>query len=341
MPASDALAQRAMLAEELTSGPYERFLADMVPSMQNPDVGAPMVPRHWTWEHVRDDMLLALRASETYYITPDMMSLAVAGMETLPEDAVVRKESPMSSHGFMWMPAALRIVDVRGYVLAVNAVLWAEGPDGVLVWMFADKYDPLNDAFQRAKGYEVSKHGHLIPRLTPWGALYIKYGQPLPKSLKLKGQRPVPPDVPVQVVEKDGSVAWLIGDGGMSPEDMQPVRAPADEALFLTVVWRLMRQTIVDVREEEVDKRSRRLAQRHLNAERHVTVIALRHKESRRDGDRTWSLDHRFLVRGHWRHQWYGSGEHRWQDWVWIAPFIKGPEGAPLIVTDKVNALVR
>ena len=43
---------------------------------------------------------------------------------------------------------------------------------------------------------------------------------------------------------------------------------------------------------------------------------------------------HRWVVRGHWRQQFYastGTNAPRW-----IAPFLKGPEGAPLLTAPKV-----
>jgi len=43
---------------------------------------------------------------------------------------------------------------------------------------------------------------------------------------------------------------------------------------------------------------------------------------------------HRWVVRGHWRAQWYSaSEEHRT---VYIAPYLKGPEGAPLLTQPKI-----
>jgi hypothetical protein len=46
-------------------------------------------------------------------------------------------------------------------------------------------------------------------------------------------------------------------------------------------------------------------------------------------------LHHRFVVRGHWRNQAVGVGrtDHRL---TYIAPFVKGPEGAPFVGKDKV-----
>ncbi|NDL58614.1 hypothetical protein [Phytoactinopolyspora mesophila] len=45
---------------------------------------------------------------------------------------------------------------------------------------------------------------------------------------------------------------------------------------------------------------------------------------------------HRWVVRGHWRNQPYGPGrkQHRRQ---WIASYVKGPDGAEVLRTEKVN----
>jgi hypothetical protein len=43
---------------------------------------------------------------------------------------------------------------------------------------------------------------------------------------------------------------------------------------------------------------------------------------------------HQWVVRGHWRQQWYPSRNvHRP---IWITPHIKGPEGAPLLGGERV-----
>lgn len=65
-----------------------------------------------------------------------------------------------------------------------------------------------------------------------------------------------------------------------------------------------------------------------------ITFITLRSPEPRRheprEGD-TAAVDwkHRWIVRGHYRAQWYpGEAAHHV---IWIAPYMKGPEDAPLI----------
>lgn len=42
-------------------------------------------------------------------------------------------------------------------------------------------------------------------------------------------------------------------------------------------------------------------------------------------------LDHRVYVSGHWRTQWYGSGEEKYQKQIQIEPYYKGPEMADVI----------
>jgi hypothetical protein len=43
------------------------------------------------------------------------------------------------------------------------------------------------------------------------------------------------------------------------------------------------------------------------------------------------------VVRGHWRNQWYPSLNARRP--LWIAPYLKGPDDAPLLGGEKVTTL--
>ena len=48
---------------------------------------------------------------------------------------------------------------------------------------------------------------------------------------------------------------------------------------------------------------------------------------------------HRWIVRGHWRNQWYPSrNDHRP---IWIDPHFAGPEDKPLLGGERVNVLRR
>lgn len=64
-----------------------------------------------------------------------------------------------------------------------------------------------------------------------------------------------------------------------------------------------------------------------------VTFVILRRPENRRhpsdDPPSTVEWKHRWLVNGHLRAQWYPSEQaHRL---IWIAPYLKGPEDAPML----------
>lgn len=46
--------------------------------------------------------------------------------------------------------------------------------------------------------------------------------------------------------------------------------------------------------------------------------------------------DHQFIVRGHWRQQACGP-KRAWRKPLWIAPFVKGPDGTDLVVKPEVH----
>lgn len=56
-----------------------------------------------------------------------------------------------------------------------------------------------------------------------------------------------------------------------------------------------------------------------------------------RAAGRTREWRHRWMVRGHWRNQPYPSLGKGVTRRTWIAPYLKGPDGAPLLTTPKVH----
>ena len=114
----------------------------------------------------------------------------------------------------------------------------------------------------------------------------------------------------------------------------------------LNAAWKLMRQpTVVEPRVVQATGRKGARRQAPIMA---VTQLTLRRAYTpQRDPDersqettdgRTYS--HRWVVSGHWRDQAKGP---RWsqRETIWIADHEAGPEGAPLIVKEKVNVFRR
>lgn len=109
---------------------------------------------------------------------------------------------------------------------------------------------------------------------------------------------------------------------------------------MLRVTWLLMQQPIAAHERVETYRAARKRLERAGHEPAAVRVIRLRraaHVGGGGDSEREYR--HTWIVRGHWRQQWYPSREvHRP---VWIAPHVKGPEGAPLLGGEKVHAWVR
>jgi hypothetical protein len=109
----------------------------------------------------------------------------------------------------------------------------------------------------------------------------------------------------------------------------------------LRATWLLMQQPITTTEEDRLDKATRRRFTRTGQEPPTVRVISLRRAVSTSNGDQESDREyhHQWVVRGHWRQQWYPAREvHRP---VWIAPHIKGPEGAPVLGGEKVYQLKR
>jgi hypothetical protein len=121
------------------------------------------------------------------------------------------------------------------------------------------------------------------------------------------------------------------------------IEAPSHEmktwALVARCCWLLMQQRIAVETVERPDRASERRLRRANRPVDAVRVISLRQPEhyGGLGGDRTYH--HRWVVRGHWRKQWYPSQERNVP--IWISPYVKGPDGAPLLAGEKVYAWQR
>lgn len=110
---------------------------------------------------------------------------------------------------------------------------------------------------------------------------------------------------------------------------------------FLIAAWLLMQQPLADVQEVEADRAARKRLRRIGQEPASVRVIELRRPKHTggEPGENGRTYTHRWITRGHWRQQWYPARQvHRP---VWIAPHVKGPEGAPMIGGEKVYAWKR
>lgn len=135
-------------------------------------------------------------------------------------------------------------------------------------------------------------------------------------------------------------------DFGQVPQFMRPhpvfggmVTERDPIGLRLQTLFALCRQELPAVERHRPTGRELKQLRRLDMRTNSVSVIMLRRRSDRGNEATEVQWSHRWLVRGHWRNQWYSSlKEHRL---VYINPHIKGPEDKPFVMHDKVNILGR
>ena len=102
-----------------------------------------------------------------------------------------------------------------------------------------------------------------------------------------------------------------------------------------------MRQKILVPYRQATSRAERRRAKKEGRDPEDVFVIRLRAREAHvraAESSQTTEWARRWIVRGHWRNQWYPSlNMHQPK---WIGPYIKGPDGKPLVEPEKMCAVV-
>ncbi|MEU1447077.1 hypothetical protein [Streptomyces mirabilis] len=157
----------------------------------------------------------------------------------------------------------------------------------------------------------------------------------------------------IPIAEQGAHSHLLLGGPALLPFSMADYLASVGRSEFtreknlfdhlittMRAAWLLMQQPLAEETEVQPDRAVRKRLRRIGHEPAPVRLIELRRPKSsggQGDGDREYH--HQWIVRGHWRQQWYPARQvHRP---VWIAPHVKGPEGAPLIGGEKVNFLKR
>jgi hypothetical protein len=107
-------------------------------------------------------------------------------------------------------------------------------------------------------------------------------------------------------------------------------------ALVARCCWLLMQQRISVETIQRPDRASERRLRRANKPVDPVRVISLRQPEHHGGPGSDRTYHHRWVVRGHWRKQWYPSQGRNVP--IWITPYVKGPDGAPLLAGEKVYA---
>lgn len=293
---------RAGLAAALGSPDMHAFYEDRMATLARFGVSVAKVTPDVA--HFQQMEISCLLLADLFFVAEEMFTLAQAAARSLPPFTLLPEDVP-TEFGLAYL--APGTYAPPGELNSVAAVEWRVVPGlGVTFAFFCDTDLMLNHmtGSGTCTPEQAAHHRNLFGPLSPMHA----------EALVHFGHDPLSDD-----------------------------RASSGDEEFMRVVrsmWLLMQQPLAGVAEVEMDRAARKRLRRAGREPASVRVINLRRPQS--DGGSAGSAreySHQWIVRGHWRQQWHPKRQvHRP---VWIAPHVKGPEGAPLIGGEKVYAWKR
>lgn len=253
----------------------------------------------------------ALTFAQPYMWVKSMGALLDQASEGFPDTAAITPDSVPSLYGFYWFEPVLP--PRQGGRYNIRAISWyprMQLSDSNNTFMpisvGLNKLPILDEDDSLGITFWTSKDGFVMPL----SAIVLPLGDPLVNA-----------------------------DGYMSQHEATKAKLKLIAASF-----ELLAQKIFVKRLEKPPRSVRRRIQKQTGRKdiKDVAIIQLRVRENtpRANGasvEREYS--HSWVVRGHWRNQWYAaSGIHKAK---WIAPHVKGPDDKPLKNVRKIFAVAR
>ncbi|MCI4066175.1 hypothetical protein MRQ36_27950 [Micromonospora sp. R77] len=277
---------------------------------------------HEPWQH-----------GEPYVLAPAMTAIIAAAAQALDLTGdIISNDVAPSDAGVLFLPEPIYERDVQGHVTSIGAITWAKwhntssGRTGWWILGWADRDDPLDPAAIRRR-QQLAEAPELAAQFGPY-VLNSFAEIPIGTTITALDDPPAPVDA-----------EWQSAPDGRFCIDETAMRTSAVAAI-LYAFWRIQEQPIATVAAPPLDRPARRRALRA--GLRHDTrVVMLRRTNPVAEpggGEARWHYRVRFLVRGHWRRLVNADGQaYR----IWIHSYIKGPEGAPLLLGETVSVLAR
>lgn len=249
-----------------------------------------------------DVMASHVRAAELFWVSEDMAALAVSSGAQLAAARWTTADRPAPC-GLLWWGGGVGTVEMQGALFPVDGAAWGPGPDGACtVTWYCDRSRVVDSAAERGMEVVVEDMPPLVPM---WAAHFPVTDEPV-------------------------SLADL------------PEGAPLTPSSALAAAWLLMQQPkLVDRQRERADGAMRRAYARDGLPVPDVTLVDLRRQYVPQDADPDGESSgrryrYRWVVSGHWRDQAYGP-DRSLRRQTWIESYVKGPDGAPLLSTERVN----
>jgi hypothetical protein len=251
---------------------------------------------------------MRVEQAQLYYVSPEMTELVSTAGRSLPDFNIEPEDMP-SPEGMIAFGSSLHTgltspAFAAGQTVGIAAIVWSllHGANGGLWLSFYATRSEVADALPNDSGESLVAGQHLI---------YL-FGTEAAWGFRVGDTAAPEPDSHLDVAGRALKSAWL-----------------------------LMQQPLAECSEVGADRAARKRLRRAGQEPKSVRVVDLRRPKhtGTSNGESGREYHHQWIVRGHWRQQWYPAREvHRP---VWIAPHVKGPDGAPLIGGEKVYALKR
>lgn len=289
-----------------------------------------MVAKFRSTQGVAVDTFLAerLNTAETFYVRSQIIDRLWHFTDVFQahEHETIEYQDLPCPRGFLYLEKPIHMIDARGRVCSVKAVLWSEERGGVSVVQFSDAKDPLDEinmADQQRIGHPTSDITELpLFHIMPWA-----WGKKV----------------------RNLTVEDFVEEESGHPEDTEEERARIRENMptsvqhmdrfngFLLALWEFVQQQIPH-RIKAPRPTLRRLQRAHSPLSE-VTVVDLRAEDPptrHTDPDyvpQTVVWSHRWRSREHKRRWIDKHGNYRETT---VSASIKGPEHLPLIEKDRV-----
>lgn len=252
-----------------------------------------------------NDLVTTLWRADTMFVTSDMLQVLLQAAHDLPDEACFDEKILITPIGFCLLEEPIVGEDRNGYVVHVHGMAWNVIPRGddvyVVVYFLTDMADN-EDELNQLDRIAARESGTPLPPYALTHFLPIRSGEAMHafRHPEVRGNELV-----VAMVRLFTAMHLVAHQSIGEPMQMRANRATRKRAIS----W---------------DR----------DNERYITLITLRRKSVKKDGEPAEvERTHRWIVRGHWRRQWYPSLKRH--DWKYIYEHIKGPEDKPLLISER------
>lgn len=316
------------LAERLAEGSPILDEHGYGPNHEGIQVGDQLIRWEQIAKTVTHSMKGAIRSAYAYRVSADMCNLVGYAAAKFSGEELFEADMAPTDYGLVFFEKPMTIRDPRGKIMLGH---W-------LVWQKTSRLDTNAPAFY----------------LHWFNDIVIQ-----PDEVVLEAIESIPSTLD-KMLQQIGRYAYVGTDVAGCDQPVGTLYSSVSESARLTylthgikvyertntaalvyALWSLLNQTVTSVEEGQV-KKSKKAQIRRARIPGRVTVVALRRIEnfSRANGESMVDWQHRWMVRGHWRNQRFGTGRSEVKR-IWINPFWKGPEDAPIKQSEKVYDLKR